>query len=86
LKNITGLQSLTVLRVYGPIKDEGAEIITQLKNLDTLIIPSTGITDAGLKHLATLPKLKKLEIKGCKVTAEGVADLVKALPGLEVVQ
>jgi len=86
LKNVAGLPSITVLRVYGPIKDEGAEIIAGMKNLETLIVPSTGITDAGLKHFATLSHLKKLEIKGCKVTAEGVAELVKAMPGLEVVQ
>ncbi len=86
LKNVAGLPSLTVLRVYGPIKDEGAEVLGGMKNLETLIVPSTGITDAGLKYFATLTSLKKLEIKGCKVTAEGVAELVKAVPGLEVVQ
>jgi len=86
LKNVTGLPSLTVLRVYGPIKDEGAEVISQMKNLETLIVPGTGITDAGLKHFAALTHLKKLEIKGCKVSAEGVTELVKAVPGLEVVQ
>jgi len=86
LKNATQIPSLTVLRIYGQVKDEGAEHIARLKNLETLIASNTGITDAGLELFAGLSKLKKLEIKGCKVTEAAVAKLKKVLPDLEVVQ
>ncbi|HEV7404659.1 MAG TPA: hypothetical protein VGO11_17085 [Chthoniobacteraceae bacterium] len=86
LKYASQIPSLTVLRVYGPVKDEGAEEMAKLKNLQTLIIPGSGLTDAGLEHLAGLSQLKSLDLKGCKVTEAGVAKLKQAIPGLEVLQ
>jgi Leucine-rich repeat (LRR) protein len=86
LKHASHIPTLTVLRVYGPVKDEGATEIAKLKNLQTLIIPNSGITDAGLEQLAALKELKSLDIKGCKVTDAGVAKLKQAIPALEVVQ
>lgn len=86
LKHAAQIPSLTVLRVYGQVKDEGAEQMAKLRNLETLIIPNSGLTDAGLEYLATLSKLKNLDLKGCKVTEAGVAKLRQSLPGLAVVQ
>ncbi|GDY23788.1 hypothetical protein LBMAG56_51350 [Verrucomicrobiota bacterium] len=80
------IPSLQVLRIYGVIKDEGAQPIGQLKNLETLIAAGTGITDAALEHFAGLSNLRRLEISGCKVTDAGVAKLKQAIPGLEVVR
>lgn len=80
------IPSLAVLRVYGSVKDEGAEQMARLTNLEALIIPNSGLTDAGLEHLAKLAKLKTLDIKGCKVTEAGIAKLKQAIPGLEVIQ
>jgi Leucine-rich repeat (LRR) protein len=86
LKYASQIPSLTVLRVYGPVKDDGAAEMAKMKNLQTLIIPSSGVTDAGLEQLAALKNLKSLDLKGCKVTEAGVAKLKQALPGLEVLQ
>lgn len=75
-----------MLRVYGPIKDEGAQHLARLKNLEVLLVPGTQITDAGLASFAALKQLKRLEITGNKVSDEAVAKLKAAIPGLEVVK
>ena len=80
------IPSLRLLRVYGAVKDDGARNIAKLKNLETLIIPGSGITDAGLEAFAGLAGLKRLEISGCKVSDAAVAKLRAQIPGLEVVR
>ena len=42
------------------------------------------MTDAGLKELKDLKQLTSLYLGGTKVTADGVADLQKALPGCQI--
>ena len=42
------------------------------------------VTDAYLKELKDLKHLTMLVLRGTKVTAEGVADLRKALPACEI--
>ncbi|HEY7425286.1 MAG TPA: hypothetical protein VH682_13725 [Gemmataceae bacterium] len=42
------------------------------------------ITDAGLKHLRGLSELRQLDLEGHPITAQGIAELRKALPKLEV--
>ena len=80
------IESLRVVRVYGLIKDEGAQHLAGLKNLEVLIVPGTGITDVGLEYFAGMKGLKRLEINGCKVTDGAVAKLKEKLAGLEVVR
>jgi len=80
------IQSLRVLRVYGPIKDEGAQHLARLKNLEVLLLPGTQITDASLEAFAGLGRLKRLEIQGNKVSDPAVAKLKAAIPGLEGVR
>jgi hypothetical protein len=45
----------------------------------------TQITDAGLKDVAKLQKLRGLELQGTKITKAGVAELKKALPKCMVI-
>ena len=86
VRHASQISSLRVLRIYGAIKDEGAQPISQLENLETLIASSTGITDAALEHFAGLSHLKRLEIGGCKVTDAAAAKLKQAIPGLEILR
>jgi hypothetical protein len=44
------------------------------------LLSSTGLTDAGLKQLASHKNLEFLLLLDTKVTEEGVAQLRKALP------
>ena len=80
------IASLRVVRVYGVIKDEGAQHLAGLKNPEVLILPGTGITDAALEHFAGLKSLKRLEINGCKVTDAAIAKLKEKVAGLEVIR
>lgn len=84
VRHASKVSSLRVLRIYGVIKDEGAESIAQLPNLEILIANSTGLTDVALDHFARLPKLKLLDIKGNEITDAAIARLKQALPALEV--
>ncbi len=86
VRHASQIASLRVLRVYGTIKDEGAEPIAHLANLEFLVVSSAGLTDAGLDHFSHLSKLKRLEIQNNKVTDAGVDRLKQALPGLEVIR
>ena len=50
----------------------------------SLDLSQTGITDAGLGHLAGLSGLKVLDLGGTAVSADGVAELLKLRPDLKV--
>jgi hypothetical protein len=47
---------------------------------------NTQVSDAGLKHLKGLSRLRYLNLNGTLVTEEGIADLRRAIPGLTVVR
>ena len=46
--------------------------------------PHAKVTDAGLKELHGLAKLRGLDVSGTKVTAAGLAEFRKAVPGCAV--
>jgi internalin A len=52
----------------------------ELKNLTTLCLIRTRITDAGIKHLVQLNKVTNLWVDHTKITDAGLAELRKALP------
>jgi glycerol-3-phosphate dehydrogenase len=52
--------------------------------LDSLFIENTRVTDAGLIHLAGIPKLTFLRLAGTQVTDEAIAKLKRTLPKLKV--
>jgi hypothetical protein len=81
----------------GGIYDADLEAISALDGLDVLYLgsgrPAGGlggvghITDAGLRHLRRLTRLKILVLYGCdSITDAGIAEFKNALPGCEVVQ
>src|SRR5262249_46508801 len=43
-----------------------------------------GVTDAGMIHLTTLPRLRYVHLKGTAVSAEGIIALLRALPALSI--
>ena len=57
-----------------------------LTNLEYLNLYGTEITDAGLSNLEGMKKLKKLYVWQTKVTDKGIAQLRKALPGVEIIE
>ena len=60
-----------------------AELVA-LKNLTSLELGYTKVTDAGLKELAALKSLTSLHLFVTQVTDAGVNELRKALPKCEI--
>jgi internalin A len=58
--------------------------MNDLKNLATIMLNGTQVTDAGLKELKNLKNLTWLDVSLTKVTDMGVKQLNKALPGCHI--
>jgi hypothetical protein len=56
-----------------------------LPALEVVNLYGTGVTDAGLQHLANLKHLKKIFLWQSKVTENGAKQLRAAIPGVEVI-
>jgi hypothetical protein len=73
-----------VLILNGPaITDTGLANLKGL-SLRILTLRKTQVSDAELNHLTTITGLEALGLNGAKVTAAGVAELQKALPGCKI--
>jgi len=80
LPNLTTLQ----LKSTRDLTDANVVALAQLAQLEELDLSYTGISNASLDVLATLPHLKRLSVFGTKVTEEGV--LQSKLAGKVAVQ
>lgn len=66
---------------FREVEDKDLEDLTELKQLETLRLKNTGVSDAGLDFTSRMPRLKNLNLQGTRVTSGGLA---KCLPtGLE---
>jgi Leucine-rich repeat (LRR) protein len=82
LKHLQGLTKLKKLNLRknpatNEITDAGVAYLKDLKSLEELILPYTGLTDACLSHLAGLNSLKKLEAYGDGISDKGLVELAK---------
>jgi hypothetical protein len=90
LKKLSFLKELRQLRVLNltgaRITDDGLAALQRLAGLERLILNSTPVTDAGLKHLTGLRNLNNLQVIGTRVTEEGAASLKESLPETHIVR
>lgn len=85
LSEIKGLQQLSLNNVK--ITDAGLIKLKHITNLWELCLANTSVTDAGLKRLGEFKKLRRLIISGCiDVSDEGIDDLKKSLPKLQILR
>ena len=68
--------------VANPKLNAVTEHLSGLTNLEVLALSFSGITDAGLKHLERLHRLRALYLYGTRVTPAGRAALQAKLPRL----
>ena len=62
---------------------ESEQVISGIKNVEIISLRNTGVSDIGLRRLATgLPNLHSIALDYCSITSAGVIDLVDASPGL----
>ena len=73
------------LEASGQMTDELLERVSHIESLEWLEInASPGVTDDGLRHLARLPRLRHLDLGGCRISDRGIAVLAD-LPELRSV-
>ena len=81
LRHLATSPKLEALNFRDTVLDETAlDGIARCRYLTGLRL--TGISDDDVRHLSRLHGLKGLEIKNCRLTDEGVRQLVDGLPGL----
>ncbi len=85
-----GLQYLQgkPLRILGlnqtNIGDADMQTIAGLTGLETLFLVGTKVTDASVPHLSKLKNLKRLDITGTKISAQGKQQIQSAIPGIKI--
>jgi Leucine Rich repeat len=85
LKHLAALKQLRSLYLsHDGVKGPGLKDLAGLDKLETLYLFDTPLTDEGLRHLAGMKQLKLLHLNLTQVTREGVAQLQKSLPKLEI--
>lgn len=68
------------------VTDKGVKFLEPLERLEMLHLATQGdITDASIDSLIKLQNLREIKLEGTKVTEDGKARLVKALPEVEFV-
>ena len=82
LKHLRGLTKLKKLNLRknpatNEITNAGINHLKDLKSLEELILPYTGMTDVCLSDLVELDSLKKLEAYGHGITNKGLAKLAR---------
>ena len=71
------------LNASGQMTDALLERVSRIDHVTALDLSgSRGVTDAGLRLLARLPRLRELNLSGCGITDRGL-DVVRRLPALE---
>ena len=71
---LTNVRNLSLWHTKA-IGDEEIRLIARMTGLRHLSVVSTGVTDAGLVHLAGLPNLEMLTLDGTAITDAGLATL-----------
>ena len=82
IRNAIHLEQLWVDRLEG-LTDRKAAALKNFRKLKFLDLGSTGILDAGLKHLQGMDDLRKLNLVHTKITDDGLRS-VGTLPALEM--
>lgn len=68
------------------VTDKGVKALEPLDRLVMLHLATQGeITDASISSLVKFPDLREIKLEGTKVTEDGKARLVKALPNIQFV-
>ena len=83
LRAMMAERRLPGLHASGQMTDDLLEHFSQLDHLTSLDFDgSRDLTDAGLGHLARLPRLRHLKLTGCSITDRGLG-VLRHLPALE---
>jgi hypothetical protein len=80
--SLSQLKRVSIIRAR--LDDSSLEKLATQRDLQYLNLDENAITDAGLKVIATMPKLTEVSLAGTRVTAQGIGELQKARPNLKI--
>lgn len=83
IRNLTGLQWIDVQN-NPHITDMGVSYLKSLPNLRYFGCHWTGVTSISLGHLSEMAHLKYLDVWGCDVSSDAIAEFRERLPDCEV--
>jgi hypothetical protein len=66
------------------VDDDALVILHAFRQLRSLDLRDTQITDGGVQRLAALKQLERLDIRGTQITDDGLQKLRRALPNCEI--
>ncbi len=66
------------------VDDDALALLHRFRELRSLDLRDTRITDEGVQHIAALKRLEQLDIRGTRITDDGLQTLRGALPSCEV--
>lgn len=85
IEQIVKLPKLRMLMlVNGIFDDAGVKQLAKVGTLEVVSLSSPHVTDASVDALSTLKRLRKLQLGGTKISADGKAKLQAALPNAEI--
>ena len=66
------------------VDNDALAVLYRFRELRSLDLRDTQITDAGVRHIAALKRLDHLDICGTRITDDGLQELRTALPNCEI--
>ena len=66
------------------VDDDALAMLYRFRELRSLDLRDTQVTDGGLRHIAALKRLEQLDIRGTRITDRGLQELRQALPNCEI--
>jgi hypothetical protein len=67
------------------VENQDLALLTKIPNLKILDLGGTRVSDEGMQHLYAISSLEQVSVRRTAVTHEGIANLKKALPKVEVI-
>lgn len=66
------------------VDDDALAMLYSFRELRSLNLRDTQITDGGVRHIMALKRLEQLDIRGTRITDNGLQELRRALPNCEI--
>jgi hypothetical protein len=71
-----------IVAIDDPVENEDLQVLSGYRNLHSLTLTGSRVTDAGIPHLLQVPNLSWVNLEGCDVTDKCIPDLIR-LPQLK---
>jgi hypothetical protein len=66
------------------VDDDALAMLYRFRELRSLDLRDTQVTDGGLRHIAALKRLEQLDIRGTRITDHGLQQFRQALPHCKI--